>query len=184
MACEECRAKRSRCDGIRPTCQSCTFRGIPCNYEATKAKVSVTKQYFNLESVRSKLMVIRYVDELLQRINLLESQLNTKKTLGDEADGGSLLNRRLSDHSRDHSSAAAPSALARVPAPTIPFEDSATPPSLDAEPTSLAIVNRGHTDGNETYEWDEGGDEKELSADAMGAAFKGDCRPGFFGTHQ
>ena len=122
--------------------------------------------------------------ELLQRINILESQLNTNKTLGDEVDGGSLQNQRLSDHSRDHSAAAALSASARVPAPTIPFEDSTTPPSLDAEPTSLAMLNQGHTDGNETYEWDEGGDEKELSTDAMGAAFKGDYRPGFFGTHQ
>ena len=35
---------------------------------------------------------------------------------------------------------------------------------------------------NETYEWDEGGDEKELGTDAMGAASTRDYKPGFFGS--
>jgi hypothetical protein len=41
--------------------------------------------------------------------------------------------------------------------------------------------NPGDGNENETYEWDEGGDEKELGTDAMGAASTRDYKPGFFG---
>lgn len=40
----------------------------------------------------------------------------------------------------------------------------------------------GDANENETYEWDEGGDEKELGTDAMGAASTRDYKPGFFGS--
>ena len=45
VACDECRARKSRCDGVRPTCQSCTFHGVPCIYEVPKPKANVTKEY-------------------------------------------------------------------------------------------------------------------------------------------
>lgn len=44
VACDECRARKSRCDGIRPTCQSCVFHNVPCIYEQPKAKANVTKE--------------------------------------------------------------------------------------------------------------------------------------------
>ena len=44
-----------------------------------------------------------------------------------------------------------------------------------------AISPTGGDNENETYEWDEGGDEKELGTDAMGAASTRDYKPGFFG---
>ena len=122
-----------------------------------------------------------------EKISLLEHQLNSQKSSGDASDESSSLDRRILDHVRDHSAAAALSALARVPTPTIPFGDSMTPNasycSPDREAASLTILNQRRTDGNETYEWDEGGDEEELGTDAMGSASKGDYHPGFFGTH-
>jgi hypothetical protein len=44
VACDECRARKSRCDGIRPTCQSCAFHNVPCIYEVPKVKANVTKE--------------------------------------------------------------------------------------------------------------------------------------------
>lgn len=51
-------------------------------------------------------------------------------------------------------------------------------------PPDTAVSPTGDVDANEheTYEWDEGGDEKELGTDAMGAASTRDYKPGFFGT--
>ena len=45
VACDECRARKSRCDGTRPICQSCAFHNVPCIYEMPKAKANVTKEY-------------------------------------------------------------------------------------------------------------------------------------------
>jgi hypothetical protein len=45
VACDECRSRKSRCDGQRPTCQSCSFHKVPCIYEAPKPKANVTKEY-------------------------------------------------------------------------------------------------------------------------------------------
>jgi len=94
--------------------------------------------------------------------------------------------RRSSDQDRDHSAAAALSSLARVPTPTVvPFTENT---HVNLRPTSnvstpLPIIGSAPADGheNETYEWDEGGDEKELGTDAMGVASTRDYKPGFFG---
>lgn len=113
--------------------------------------------------------------------------MNRKKSLEDGVDRAGLLHQPLLDHDRDHRAAAALSALARVPTPTIPNGDSETPHASyrlpDAERTSLTILNQEHPDGIETYEWDEGRDEEELGTDAMGSASKGNSHLGFFGTH-
>ena len=47
VACDECRARKSRCDGIKPTCASCAFHNIPCVYEVPKPKANVTKEYLS-----------------------------------------------------------------------------------------------------------------------------------------
>ena len=79
--------------------------------------------------------------------------------------------RTIAPEDRDHSAAATLSSLARVPTPTIPLSASANTDKEGSVPAN----------DNETYEWDEGGDEKELSTDAMGAASTRDYKPGFFG---
>jgi hypothetical protein len=93
--------------------------------------------------------------------------------------------RCLSDHDRNHA-AAALSALAAAPSPPVPsFTETSTTqllyPSSETE-GNLPIISPAIPDGNETYEWDEGGDEKELGTDAMGAASTRDYKPGFFGN--
>lgn len=113
--------------------------------------------------------------------------MNAKKAGTDGVVQSLLQTRRSSDHDRDHSAAAALSALARVPTPTVSqFNDGTThtsyrTPSASQTPLPTMAQNPGDGNENETYEWDEGGDEKELGTDAMGAASTRDYKPGFFG---
>ena len=127
------------------------------------------------------LTYIRFVDSLQDRIKFLETQLsvNALKTEGSSG----LHIRRSSDQDRDHSAAAALSSLARVPTPTVaPFSDAPFPsPGRGQTPLPIMASTPGDGNGDETYEWDEGGDEKELGTDAMGAASTRDYKPGFFG---
>jgi len=95
--------------------------------------------------------------------------------------------RRSSEHDRDHSAAAALSSLGRVPTPSNPYTDGPvqhpyhTPDATNSTPMPIMAPSPGDANENETYEWDEGGDEKELGTDAMGAASTRDYKPGFFG---
>jgi hypothetical protein len=101
--------------------------------------------------------------------------------LGGELRSVSDVTRRGSDHDRDHSAAAALSSLARASTPTAgPLYDSTSVNKIYRTPDP-AIGSTGEDHENETYEWDEGGDEKELGTDAMGAASTRDYKPGFFG---
>ncbi|KAJ6492898.1 hypothetical protein C8R47DRAFT_1214177 [Mycena vitilis] len=40
MACSFCRARKLKCDGLRPQCGNCNRRNIPCNYIAVSAQGS------------------------------------------------------------------------------------------------------------------------------------------------
>ena len=129
----------------------------------------------------------RFVDSLQERIKFLESQLggprSSVEATSSPAGGQAPLDdrRRSSDQDRDHSAAAALSSLARVATPTASATNSAYR-SPKATSASIPIISPSHPNENETYEWDEGGDEKELGTDAMGAASTRDYKPGFFGT--
>jgi len=126
-----------------------------------------------------QMIIIRFVDGLQERIKFLESQLG-----GDVRSVGDVTRpeaRRGSDQDRDHSAAAALSSLARVSSPTGGLHDSTSVHKIYRTPDP-AISPPGGDHENETYEWDEGGDEKELGTDAMGAASTRDYKPGFFGT--
>lgn len=35
-ACEACRTRKTKCDGVRPTCGQCTYHGNRCTYEDVK----------------------------------------------------------------------------------------------------------------------------------------------------
>ncbi|KAI0783255.1 hypothetical protein C8Q75DRAFT_726434, partial [Abortiporus biennis] len=32
MACQFCRGRKLKCDGLKPSCNNCNRRGIPCAY--------------------------------------------------------------------------------------------------------------------------------------------------------
>ena len=109
---------------------------------------------------------------------MLENQLTSGPPRSVPEPSATGPDRRLSsDHERDHSAAAALSSLGRVNTPS--FHSPSTYRSPVAPPSPLPPQPDTHE--NETYEWDEGGDEKELGIDAMGAASTRDYKPGFFG---
>lgn len=98
-----------------------------------------------------------------------------------------LESRRSSDQDH-HSAAAALSSLGRVATPTVGTFHETTPstalyrtPDQSQTPGNLPIISPPPPPTEETYEWDEGGDDKELGIDAMGAASTRDYKPGFFG---
>lgn len=142
------------------------------------AFTSVQKQKRTLRkstiTCQSQMIIVRFVDGLQERINFLESQL------GGDARSVGAETRRTSDQDRDHSAAAALSSLARVSTPTAGLHDSTSVHKIYRTPDP-AVTPTGGGHENETYEWDEGGDEKDLGADAMGAASTRDYKPGFFG---
>lgn len=124
---------------------------------------------------KSQMIIVRFVDGLQERINFLESQLGGgPRSVGTEA-------RRGSDQDRDHSAAAALSSLAQVSTPTAGLHDPTSVHKIYRTPDPAISPTVGDHE-NEMYEWDEGGDEKELGTDAMGAASTRDYKPGFFGT--
>ncbi|KAJ7092450.1 hypothetical protein B0H15DRAFT_833968 [Mycena belliarum] len=40
MACQFCRARKLKCDGLRPQCNNCNRRGYPCNYVPVGAELN------------------------------------------------------------------------------------------------------------------------------------------------
>ena len=64
LACKACRARKSRCDGRRPTCATCRALGFECEYEPSEfsANIIVHKGYvFDLEQR------VKRVEQALQR---------------------------------------------------------------------------------------------------------------------
>ncbi|KAH6986635.1 hypothetical protein EDB80DRAFT_542587, partial [Ilyonectria destructans] len=52
LACEECRARKVRCDGVRPQCSACRRRprsGRPCMYLCEPLRISGNKRYVPLK---------------------------------------------------------------------------------------------------------------------------------------
>ena len=127
----------------------------------------------------------RFVDCLQERIRLLEAQLNVSSIQVTSRSNQWSPPRSLpvSEQDRDHSAAATLSSLAQVPTPTAPISSILNQSQKDDESNGAARLPTVPPDGpdHETYEWDEGGDEKELGTDAMGAASTRDYKPGFFG---
>ncbi|KAE9395225.1 hypothetical protein BT96DRAFT_997828 [Gymnopus androsaceus JB14] len=37
MACQFCRGRKLKCDGLRPSCGNCNRRGYPCSYKPVSA---------------------------------------------------------------------------------------------------------------------------------------------------
>ncbi|KAF2154433.1 hypothetical protein K461DRAFT_129337 [Myriangium duriaei CBS 260.36] len=70
VACEVCRRRKAKCDGVRPTCTPCQTRHLDCHYVAdpdTTRMVTLKRKY----------------QALTDRNHLLESQNNTFRSLFD-----------------------------------------------------------------------------------------------------
>lgn len=71
QACDRCRSKKIRCDGVRPSCSQCTNVGFEC-----KTSDKLSRRAFPRG----------YTESLEERVRVLESEIRELKDLLDEKD--------------------------------------------------------------------------------------------------
>ncbi|KAI1177206.1 fungal-specific transcription factor domain-containing protein [Nemania sp. FL0916] len=127
QACDRCRSKKIRCDGIRPTCSQCSNVGFEC-----KTSDKLSRRAFPRG----------YTESLEERVRQLESEVRDLKDLLDEKDEKIDLLSKMHDHHRSPSTR--PSAS---PKPQVePEKDTTTPAKQDvfrvqATPLLLGVEN-------------------------------------------
>ncbi|KAL0942380.1 transcriptional activator protein acu-15 [Colletotrichum truncatum] len=137
QACDRCRSKKIRCDGIRPTCSQCANVGFECR---TSDKLS------------RRAFPRGYTESLEERVRQLESEVRELKDLLDEKDEKiDMLSRMHGNHSHhsNHRSPSVAAASAHSPAGSSAAdgrEKSGSPPKEDtfrvqASPLLLGVEN-------------------------------------------
>jgi hypothetical protein len=96
QACDRCRSKKIRCDGIRPSCTQCTNVGFEC-----KTSDKLSRRAFPRG----------YTESLEERVRLLEGEVRELKELLDEKDEKIDMLSRMHSHS--------PSAMSTARRPSI-----------------------------------------------------------------
>jgi hypothetical protein len=91
QACDRCRSKKIRCDGIRPSCTQCTNVGFEC-----KTSDKLSRRAFPRG----------YTESLEERVRVLESEVRELKELLDEKDEKIDMLSRIHSHSHSNSPAA------------------------------------------------------------------------------
>ncbi|KAF1945892.1 transcriptional activator protein-like protein acu-15 [Clathrospora elynae] len=95
QACDRCRSKKIRCDGIRPSCTQCTNVGFEC-----KTSDKLSRRAFPRG----------YTESLEERVRVLEGEVRELKELLDEKDEKIDMLSRMHSHSpAAHSTARRPS---------------------------------------------------------------------------
>lgn len=56
LACDRCRQRKTRCDGIQPVCGTCMKRNIPCKFERKYPRAQVSVQY--VKTLEEKLGIL------------------------------------------------------------------------------------------------------------------------------
>jgi hypothetical protein len=98
QACDRCRSKKIRCDGIRPSCTQCTSVGFEC-----KTSDKLSRRAFPRG----------YTESLEERVRLLEAEVRELKELLDEKD------EKIDMLSRMHSHSHSPPAHSNTHRPSI-----------------------------------------------------------------
>jgi len=91
QACDRCRSKKIRCDGIRPSCTQCTNVGFEC-----KTSDKLSRRAFPRG----------YTESLEERVRVLEAEVRELKELLDEKDEKIDMLSRIHSHSPSAPSAA------------------------------------------------------------------------------
>jgi len=123
QACDRCRSKKIRCDGIRPTCSQCSNVGFECR---TSDKLS------------RRAFPRGYTESLEERVRQLEAEVRELKDLLDEKD------EKLDILSKMHGSSARCSSTAASPATTASPEAHSTKEDtfrVQAAPLLLGVEN-------------------------------------------
>ncbi|RYP67155.1 hypothetical protein DL771_007383 [Monosporascus sp. 5C6A] len=125
QACDRCRSKKIRCDGIRPCCTQCANVGFECR---TSDKLS------------RRAFPRGYTESLEERVRQLETEIRELKDLLDEKD------EKIDMLSRMHNNRSTPATSHTSPASVESRRNSATPPKEDtfrvqASPLLLGVEN-------------------------------------------
>ncbi|KAF5579854.1 hypothetical protein FPCIR_10919 [Fusarium pseudocircinatum] len=78
LACSACRIRKSRCNGVRPRCDTCDKLGFDCSYEQqeTSANLLVPKDMFAALEAKVKLLETN-IEQHNIRLNLVEGTIKT-----------------------------------------------------------------------------------------------------------
>lgn len=137
QACDRCRSKKIRCDGIRPTCSQCSNVGFECR---TSDKLS------------RRAFPRGYTESLEERVRVLEGEVRDLKDVLDEKDEKiDMLSKIHGSSSHRRSSVGCASAVSPTSSPTTAAEarrpgKESTPPREDtfrvqASPLLLGVEN-------------------------------------------
>ncbi|KAF2140568.1 uncharacterized protein K452DRAFT_327416 [Aplosporella prunicola CBS 121167] len=107
QACDRCRSKKIRCDGIRPSCSQCLNVGFEC-----KTSDKLSRRAFPRG----------YTESLEERVRQLEAEIRELKDLLDEKDEKIDMLSRIHSHSPQSMSASRKS-LSLSPGPASPKEE-------------------------------------------------------------
>ncbi|KAF5712451.1 C6 transcription factor [Fusarium globosum] len=80
LACSACRIRKSRCNGVRPRCDTCDKLGFDCSYEQqeTSANLLVPKDIFAALEAKVKLLEAN-IEQHNVRLSLVEGTLKTSE---------------------------------------------------------------------------------------------------------
>jgi len=131
QACDRCRSKKIRCDGIRPCCSQCANVGFEC-----KTSDKLSRRAFPRG----------YTESLEERVRVLEGEVRELKDLLDEKDEKiDMLSRMHNNRAASHSSLASSPVVAQSPEePPAPKDDTfrlqASPLLLDSDTTDAPFM--------------------------------------------
>ncbi len=125
QACDRCRSKKIRCDGIRPCCSQCANVGFECR---TSDKLS------------RRAFPRGYTESLEERVRVLEGEVRELKDLLDEKD------EKIDMLSRMHANRRSPVEQCQTPPAADQKKDASAPPKEDtfrvqASPLLLGVEN-------------------------------------------
>ncbi|KAI1435231.1 fungal-specific transcription factor domain-containing protein [Xylaria sp. CBS 124048] len=126
QACDRCRSKKIRCDGIRPTCSQCSNVGFEC-----KTSDKLSRRAFPRG----------YTESLEERVRQLESEVRDLKDLLDEKDEKIDMLSKMHNHRQPSVRSSA------SPKPTVESETDEGPPAkpdvfrVQATPLLLGVEN-------------------------------------------
>lgn len=133
QACDRCRSKKIRCDGIRPCCTQCANVGFECR---TSDKLS------------RRAFPRGYTESLEERVRVLEAEVRDLKDLLDEKDEKIDMLSKMHGNHRQPSVAPNLGAVSKASSPTIESRSGreSTPPKEDtfrvqASPLLLGVEN-------------------------------------------
>ncbi|KZL76914.1 transcriptional activator protein acu-15 [Colletotrichum tofieldiae] len=133
QACDRCRSKKIRCDGIRPTCSQCANVGFECR---TSDKLS------------RRAFPRGYTESLEERVRQLENEVRELKDLLDEKDEKiDMLSRMHGNHSHTTHRSPSVTASAHTPASAADARKEAGTPAkedtfrVQASPLLLGVEN-------------------------------------------